>query len=288
MFLYLRPEANGVEVESTILRVVEHCGEYRRNLFLVYLANIPGQYIVENHLIERYYQVQLAFAVHGKKLFTAGMHEAFRRQFGERPEEAPIVGSFEALRRLGLRPDELFEVWVPAEDLLSIHGQTVKRYRGYYIVNYDIPALLHKNTRDTDIAVMLFRTALGWEFFSRLAREMETALAERGFLGNKRHPRRLFHYSRGPLQQLVDGWCYLCGPDGGLSGIGATSFARYLERNGVTEPEIRYLLSRPIALFADDSGVLREENAFQYTEGERYPDALARLRTMRAQYRLRL
>ncbi len=289
VFLYLRPEANGVQVESTILRVVEHCPEYRHNLFLVYLANIPGQFIVDNHLVERYYEVQLAFAVHGKSLLTARMREAFAQKFGEDAEQAPIIGAFEALRELGMRPDELFEVWVDEEDLLAIHGQTIKRYRGYYIVNYDIPALLHKNNRDTDIAVMIFRTTLGWQFFAELAGEMEAALSSRGLLENKRHPRRLFHYSRGPLHQAVDGWCYLCGTDGGLLGMERTSFAAYLAEHGIGRPELQRLIRRPIVLVtagegeADRDGV-RETNLFRYTEGDRYSAALAKFETILAQY----
>ncbi len=289
VFLYLRPEANGVQVESTILRVVEHCPEYRHNLFLVYLANIPGQFIVDNHLIERYYEVQLAFAVHGKSLLTAQMREAFARQFGEDAEKAPIIGAFEALRKLGLRPDELFDVWVDEKDLLAVHGQTIKRYRGYYIVNYDIPALLHKNNRDTDIAVMIFRTTLGWPFFTELAVEMEAALSSRGLLENKRHPRRLFHYSRGPLHQAVDGWCYLCDTDGGLLGVERTSFAAYLAQHGIGRSELQRLIRRPIVLVpTDQNGTgeaqVVETNVFRYTEGDRYPAALAKLRTILAQY----
>ncbi len=283
VFLYLRPESNGVQVESTILRVVEHCGEYRRNLSLVYLANIPGQFVVDNHLIERYYQMQLTFAVHGKRLFTEFMRNEFTEYFAEEFSQAPIVGAFEALALLGLRPGELFDVWVADEDLLVIHGQTVKRYQGYYIVNYDIPALLHKNNRDTDLAVMLFRTNLGWQYFSRLAGEMEQALAERGLLENARHPRRLFHYSRGPFQQVIDGWCYLCSPNGELSGMGETSFEAYLQRHGVTPAEVQKLIRHPLAIFCDESGAAREDSVFQRTAGDRYPEALKKLSTMRAQ-----
>ncbi len=284
VFLYLRPEANGVEVESTILRVIERCPEYRRSIFLVYLANVPGDFIVNRHLVERYYRVQLAFAVHGKSLFTAAMRAEFTRRFGEPFEGAPIIGAFEALRVLKMRPDELFDVWVDEAELLALHGQTIKRYRGHYIVNYDLPALLHKNNRGTDIAVMVFRTELGWDHFASLAAGMEEALAERGFLDRKRHVRRLFHYSRGPFQEIVDGWCYLCGLDGELLGLDQTSFGWYLLENGVEERDLQRLLTHPIALFEGEEGSLLERNIFQLTAGDSYSEALTKLRGIRAQY----
>lgn len=284
VFLYLRPEANGVEIESTILRVIEHCPEYRRNIFLVYLANVPGGFILERHVVERYYQVQLAFAVHGKSLFTPAMRSEFSRWFGEPFESAPVIGAFEALRVFKMRPEELFDVWVDEAELLTLRGQTVKRYRGRYIVNYDVPALLHKNNRSTDIAAMVFRLNLGWDYFATLAEQMEAALAERGFLEHKRHVRRLFHYSRGPFQEIVDGCCYLCGVDGELLGLEQTSFGCYLLSNGMHEQDLRRLLTHPIALFEGEDGELRERNIFQHTAGDSYPEALAKLRGIRAQY----
>ncbi len=113
IFVYLRPETNGVRVESAVLKVIEHCPAYKQDMNLVYLANVPGEYITEQHIVEHYYALKLDFAVYGKDRFTPHMKEAFTQAFRLPFAEADIIGSFEALRRLKLGPEELFALWVP-------------------------------------------------------------------------------------------------------------------------------------------------------------------------------
>ena len=56
VFVYLRPETNGVEVESTLFRVVKGNQEYRETVKLVYLANIHVSFIQRNRIVEQYYR----------------------------------------------------------------------------------------------------------------------------------------------------------------------------------------------------------------------------------------
>ncbi|HKJ86055.1 MAG TPA: hypothetical protein VKA06_08260, partial [Spirochaetia bacterium] len=139
IFVYLRPETNGVLVESLLLKVIQGCSQYRSGIRLVYLANFPGQFIVDNHIVERHYAHKFFFAVHGKRAFTSRMKDVFSRRFEVQFADADVIGSFEALQVLDMTPDQLFRLWVPAEDVLHIDGQTIKRYEGRFIVNYDIP-----------------------------------------------------------------------------------------------------------------------------------------------------
>ena len=75
-------------------------------------------------------------------------------------DEADIITAYDALDQLNLNSNQLFNLWVSDRDFFYVHGQSVKKVGDKYIINYDIPELLKKNSVDTDIAVMLFRTRL--------------------------------------------------------------------------------------------------------------------------------
>ena len=284
IFVYLRPESNGVLVESTMLKVVEHHPDYKQKLKLVYLANMPGTYILDQHIIENHYQLKLYFAVHGRKAFTPAMSERFAAYFDTSCEKADIVGSFEALKRLNMRPNELFQTWVPSDRMLAMNGQTVKLVQDLYVVNYDLPAILHKNSRSTDIAVMMFRTSVGFSHFKVLAGEMANALADAGLVDEHTPPSRLFHYSKGPFEGILDGLGYLCFSDGRRAQMDELSYARYLHAQGLGYDDIYALLRNPIACFERADGVTVEEDLLAYTMFDSYHEALSKVLRIRSQY----
>lgn len=287
IFVYMRPETNGVVGEREVLRVVEDCPQYKVDLHLIYLANIPGEFIVRNHIVERHYAVKMSFAVHGKRLFTERMKKRFREHFDTEFESAPIIGAFEALDRLDVRAEELFSQWVDEPDILVVDGQTVKRVGAFFVVNYDIPALIHKNNRNTDIAVMLFRTRMGYEDFLSLTSKMRRGFIERGMLGSQGSLSRVFHYSKSPLEQILDGLGYLYSPQADHVPMRGLSFAAFLLHHGVSEAQIRGLLDNPIATFETGRGRI-EDSVIRYTRNESYQRALEKIRTMVSQYRIPL
>ncbi|HUX51912.1 MAG TPA: hypothetical protein VMW73_14035 [Spirochaetia bacterium] len=283
IFVYLRPETNDVRVESAVLKVIEDCPAYRQKMNLVYLANLPGEFIIHHHIVEKHYALKLEFAVHGKHLFTTEMKRRFSRAFGVPFQEAQIIGSFEALRLLDLRPEELFEHWVPDTDLTIIDGQSVKRIRDYFIVNYDIPALLHKNSRGTDIAVMIFRVELGYTFFNELVEQMRDSLIDRNLLNPRTPPSRAFHYSKGPFEQILDGIGYLVTPDLSFASLDDLTFPTYLRRSGVDVQTIYGVVQHPIIEFGVDGSESVEENLFTYTQFDDYDTAVRKLNSMVSQ-----
>lgn len=287
IFVYLRPETNGVLVESALLRVIQSCSQYRSGIKLVYLANYPGQFIIDNHIVERHYAHKFFFAVHGKRVFTPRMKEEFEKSFGISSADAPIIGSFEALHVLEKTPDELFTLWVPPGDIVHVDGQTIKRYGDVFIVNYDIPALLHKNTRSTDIAVMLFRCAVDYDYFVELVNEMRTSLVRQNVLSPNVPVSRAFHYSKGPVEQLLDATDYLRRPDGEAVRFDELSFAVYAQEHDYGIEGLAGVVHSPICLFEQPDGTLLEENIFSYTASDSYADALKKLRTVRAQLWIR-
>lgn len=253
IFVYVRPETNGVEVESRLLRVVRECPAYHNGLELIYMANLPGGYMMEQQVIERHYAHKLFFAVHGARSFTEPMIREFELKTGASFSPERILGGFEALRYLGMTPEGLFALWVNESEVVSVAGQTVKHIDDYWIIGYDIPALVHKNTRNTDIAVMLFRSSVGYAYFVELVNDMYEQIVEDGLVDSRMPRGRVFHYSRSPFEQILDGTGYLVDRAGAPAKLSDLSFAGYLFEHGIATTELRGLLSNPVFLWRDTS-----------------------------------
>ncbi|TVR67675.1 MAG: hypothetical protein EA427_12965 [Spirochaetaceae bacterium] len=283
VFVYLRPESNGVEVESAVLSVIQHCAEYRSGINLIYLANVPGDYIVRNRIIERHYATRLFFGVHGGSAFSSDMKRQFELFYGVPFEQDRVIGAFEALRRFEWDPEELFRLWVENDALVHIAGQNIKRYNGIYIVNYDVPALLHKNNAGTDIAVMAFRTREGYPHFFHLAHQMRSTLVERGLLRQGVPIARAVHISRSPFEQLIDTRDYLIRQDGSPATPADSSFGRYLLDRAVPLAVVQGFMDHPICEFDFGEGLPRDQSLLELCEGFNYEDCLHMLPMIRSQ-----
>lgn len=283
VFVYLRPESNGVQVESAILSVIQHCAEYRSGINLVYLANVPGEYIVKNRIVERHYALRLFFGVHGGSAFSRDMARQFESFYGDTFRPDRVIGSFDALRRFGWEPEELFALWVEENAVVHIAGQIIKRYQDVYIVNYDVPALLHKNNAGTDIAVMAFRTREGYPHFFQLAHQMRATLVERGLLRQGVPIARAVHISRSPFEQLIDTRDYLLRPDGTRAAIEDSSFGLFLLNRGYSRAGIQGLMDHPICKFDFGVDAPTDQNVLELCEGFSYEDGDHILQRVRAQ-----
>jgi hypothetical protein len=164
-----------------------------------------------------------------------------------------------------------------------VNGQTVKRIAGRYVVNYDIPALLHKNNANTDIAVMLFRTRTSYEYFAELVRQMREAVVSEGLMGAGQHFTRVFHYSKSPFEQALDCRSYLCSSGGEFLGLSASSFANYCFANGFDAETLHGLLDNPICRFATEGTGSMEEHLFSYTRHDSYGRAVEKARHITSQ-----
>jgi hypothetical protein len=263
--IYLRPEANGVKVESTILKVIHKNQAYQKTLQIVYLANLPGDFIVAKHVIEEHYAVKIHFCRLGKEAFTQTMKSRFTEHFALPFDEAPVIGAFEALKKLGLSEEELFRLRVPEEDFTKIHRQSVKRYNGYYIVNYDIPALLHKNSAETDVFSMIIRSFLPYTEFHKMINTINLMLEQEKIITNPGLYSHVFHYSKGPFEQILDGIGYVYEEGDRHIPLQSLSFFRYLLARGIDEKQISVAVHEPIMLFRMPDGSEREMHLFEYT-----------------------
>ncbi|WP_053335725.1 hypothetical protein [Salinispira pacifica] len=283
IFVYLRPETNGVLVESTMLKVIKSAEEYSSAMKLVYMANFPGEFILKNNIIEQYYALKLHFAVMGRRAFTPSMINRFNRYFHKDFQDCEVLGAFNAIHHLHMEPEELFHTWVAEEDIAVIEGQTVKKIDDIFVVNYDIPALLHKNNKETDIAVMVFRTKLGYSHVRGLVRTMHRALVDGGIINPKFDPSRAFHYSKGPFEQIMDGIGYLFTQNREKIGIEDFTFGNYLINRGIDRDLICGSLMNPVVGIEDDDGKIREVNLLQHTSGMDYSEAYSALKRVRYQ-----
>ncbi len=286
ILICLRPEYNGVLLESILLRAVERSPEYKQGFRLVYMANLPGDFISRHMVVEHYYQLQLQFATHGLALFTPYMRECFENTFKVSIDDVQIVGAFDALDILKLTPDDLFSIWVADEDMLKVSGQNIKRIQdGLFVVNYDIPSLLHRNNITTNIAVMLFRTRLGYAHFRTIIKEACASLREHKLLATDNPVGRLFHATRGPFEEIKDARGYLYQSDGQQIPLADISFSYYLESRGIAAECIQHLLEYPIGHF-QEGNEYKENSIFEYTRGSNYSQALQQLQQLRSTYRL--
>lgn len=287
IFIYLRPETNGVEVESRLLRVMKQCPAYHNGLDLVYMANLPGENMLLRHVVEQHYRHKLHFAVHGKRAFTPWMRTSFESQTGESFDSARILGGFEALRELQMEPEGLFARWVDESKIRVIAGQTIKFLEDTWVVASDMPAVLHKNNRGTDIAVMLFRSRVGYSYFEELVQEMYEQIIDAGLVNPRLPLNRIFHYSRSPFEQLLDGLGYLVNADGSPVPVEDLSFARYCGDVGIDSQALLGIIRNPLFGWVDKQGIYFEDDVFRMTEHATHRAALERLDTAVTQILLR-
>lgn len=280
IFMYLRPETNGVLAESTILKVVKAANSGEHRMDLVFLANFPGEFIAENHVVEQYYALKLHFAVMGRSVFTENMRQRFSQWFGVSFDEAEVIGAFRALELLGKEPEELFDTWVPEQDVCLINGQCIKKIAGWYVVNYDIPALIHKNSKNTDIAVMVFRGKVDYETVKGLVKDMHKALCDAGILNPQFDAARAFHYSKGPFEQILDGIAYLSVDRKMRLKLSDFTYANWLLERGVGPSDICRVLLNPIVEVQTPDGKVSEVNFLHYTLFDDYETAFAKFRTI--------
>jgi len=277
IFIYLRPETNGVEVESTLLRVVRNNGEYRDSIKLVYLANIPGDFIVKNKIVEEHYSCQIYFAEGGKECFTENMKRIFESYFHQSLKTAEVISPFQAMKQLSMDADELFNIRVPLKDMLLINGQSIKKYKNIFIINYDIPAILHKNNNKTDIAAMILRTNLEYSKIHRLIDDMGEALIDANILRFDKPLSRVFHYSKGPFNQIRDALGYLYQSADIHVPISKITFAAFLIDKGFSEKEILKVIRNPIIQFRTRSGDIAENDIFSFTANDSFSAAAEKL-----------
>jgi hypothetical protein len=209
----VRPETNIVRYEAAIIKSIEPYAD------VIYMASLSGNLLNDKAIIACHYSSQLQFAIEGKK--EMGKYPEMVKQFEEKFkvsfQDAMIIGAFGAILEYKIKKnaDQLFELMVPETDFLEMYGHTIKKINGYYILDYDIPAIItrhHKNTAVFIIAVKLKNNSyrfcgihhLIYENMRRDTRIKIPDLKKRRHLPWYDQIRRIYHISRSHIEAMFD------------------------------------------------------------------------------------
>ena len=283
IFVYLRPESNGIAVESALMKGVSKIPNWQENINLVYLANLPGDFLNENGVFEEHYLTRVKFAKIGKSLFTPFMGRIFSDYYRIDFKDSEIIGAYKALSILGLNEEELFNLWVSVDDMLVLNGQTIKKIGKYFVVNSDIPSILNKNNSETDIAVMIFRTVFWGDDFYNVILKMTDVLVEEGILDSQSQFSHVFHYSKGPFEQILDAIGFLYDPAGKHLPLQSIRFYNFLLEKGLSALEINYFIRQPLLQFRNNKGEIEEKSIFHVTKDLSYEESWEILKSATAQ-----
>ena len=109
------------------------------------------------------------------------------------------------------------------------------------------------------------RKVRGLPGFHRLIVEISQALKEEGIITNPIRYSHVFHYSKGPFEQIQDGIGYVYLQGETHIELSQLSFFSYLIGLGCREAEIMEAIRAPIMNFRTEEGKTQEMNLFDYT-----------------------
>jgi hypothetical protein len=130
---------------------------------------------------------------------------------------------------------------------------------------------------------MIFRTSLGYTEFEVIIKMMETALLDANILLPEWPSSRIFHYSKGPFEQVLDGRSYLYTPEAKHIPLSDLPFPRFLSSRSVDFPILWGLLRNPLIRYTGGDGTVQEDSIYSYTQGNSYEEAREKLFTIRSQ-----
>ena len=261
--LAVRPETNKVDYESVILQAIMPMVD------VIYMANLSGNVVKQSRLVERHCSSQMRFANNAKHelLKFPEMKIIFEKKFGEPLEGAPVIGSFEAVEKyqdqLGLSANQLFEVMVSDDDFLEWHGQTIKRVNDYYIVNYDLPAIIRKYDESANIFVIAMKLKdngcqiadVNYEIYQNLVNQEKSILgaSKRKSLAWYNQVRRTYHISKSPIEAMFDFTEYVFDKEGKQLDFDNTPLGRMLMQRGImSSDKLKKLRKNPLVSNGDE------------------------------------
>lgn len=247
--VYVRPQTNKLNYEKAIIVACQKFGD------VIYLANINGKIFIKNVLILDHYSTQYYFSIHSKTVIGEypEMVECFEKHFKTSFEKSDIISSFDAQLRLKLSAEELFNTIVGDKDFLKLYGQTIKKINGYYVVNYDIPAIISKYTPESDVFVVGVKITnpdtaiddINQTIFDNLKKDLSTPIIDEDKLSMLKWNdmvRRTYHISCNHIATAFDMSDFIFNPDGTVLDFYNIPLTRYLIDNKiVTLEEIRQI-----------------------------------------------
>jgi hypothetical protein len=238
---YVRPETNNVLYERAIASALRACAD------TLYMANLNGALLLQDRILEEHYASQFRFArdprgiMSGYPQIVSRFEDRFRVSFAD----APLIGSFDAVQRLGVDEEQLFETIVPEAHFLDCWGQEFKRIADAIVVNPNLPAIVKRYTPRANVLVIAVRSRGTCEdFFSTVNRSIYSAIVshhDTPVLDGERLEslpwsekiRRTYHLSTNHLMAMIDMADFIYLGDGKRLAVEDTPLGRMLLAAGV-------------------------------------------------------
>lgn len=272
--IYVRPETNRVDYEAAIVKAL---APYAR---VAYMANLTGGLINNRAIIASHYSSQMVFAINGKEEMARypEMVQKFEEKFKVDFRLAPIVGPFCAIMECKLKKDadELFETMVPEPNFLRMYGQTIKKIGDFYVINYDIPAIITRHHSDTSMFVLAVKLKKKEYRFQDLNRGMYDNMCNgktTELLGSEKRRelpwydqiRRTYHISRSHMEAMFDLTDYVFKDDTERILFADTPLGQLLLERGILAPErmekcLTFLKENPLVYLENGDGKSRLVN----------------------------
>lgn len=255
--VYVRPETNTVLYERAILAAIRRRGDE-----VIHLANLNGGLFLRDRILEDHYATQLRFARDPRRELERWppVADLLEHRFGASLERLELAGAFEALTRLGLSEEELFESIVPEPEMLAAYGQQFKRVGGLVVANPSLPAVLKRYTPAANVFVVVvrsqdhpldFHASLNSAIHAEITSRTETPLVDGERLGSVPWPeriRRTYHISRSHFMAMLDMSDFVYLSESERLEVTRTPLGKSLLAEGIiTEPALRSLKRDPLA-----------------------------------------
>jgi hypothetical protein len=269
----VRPETNKVIYEAAIIHAISPYAS------VVYLASLSGNLINDRAIIAAHYSSQLQFAIEGKSEMGKypEMIKTFEEKFHVRFDDAKIIGAFEAVLEYKVASDfeELFTTIVPDTDFIEFYGQTIKKIAGFYVLNYDIPAIITRHHDDTAMFIIAIRLKDNTRSFSDLHHLIYERMSQNrntGLIGPQvqqelpmawyNRVRRTYHMSRSHIEAMFDLTDYVFKNNRERIHFAATPLGqKLLQRNIIPATELEERLSQlkenPLVYLKQTNGSLK-------------------------------
>ena len=260
---YVRPETNNVLYERAILSGLRAHGT------IIYCANINGSVFRRDKILERHYPTQFRFARDPRRELAGFPEIASRleRHFRCAPSDANLLGSFDAVRALGISEEDLLETIVPPTDFISCWGQSFKRIRGAIVVNPNLPAIVKRHASAANVFAVVARCLEATPaFFHEVNRRIFTEITARAetpvidgekldALDWSEKIRRTFHLSVNHLMAMLDMSDFVYTADEQRLDVADTPLGKWLIAEGaVTSERLLSMKGFPLLRRRDGDG----------------------------------
>jgi hypothetical protein len=253
--IYVRPESNNLAYENAIIKGIHQYTD------IIYMANLSGFLFIKDALVLEHHSSQYHFAILGKSEIAKypEMVKKFEDHFKIKFEKAEIIGAFDALLKLKISQEELFDTFVNDKNFLRYYGQTIKKINNYYIINYDIPALIKKYTPGINVFIIVAKFKKPDISFVSLNQSISKEI-----MNNSKSPiitfnsdkykdlewmnkvKRTYHFSHNHIMAMFDMIDFVFKKDGSHISFKETPLGNILIKNFVDENNLTKLKDYPI------------------------------------------